>query len=195
MTFKIDKGTELGTRHRRRRSGSVRFWARSSSPSPPRSPASWRRVPRSPLVAHLPPYDVVQAFSDLSTTTDQLDVDQLAKALDTLARGLGEHSRRSSAAPSRACPTSRQPGGPRRPDQHPAGQPQKLSAVLNCHAVMTQSRHSRTPTVLFEAISARRDSDPPPARLDADISTQLRGLVKEDPLGPRSRRSTQLSTW
>ncbi|WDV51278.1 MCE family protein [Streptomyces coeruleorubidus] len=38
-----------------------------------------------PLKRTVPAYDVVQAFSDLTTTTEKVDTDQLAKALDTIS--------------------------------------------------------------------------------------------------------------
>ncbi|MEQ7009529.1 MCE family protein [Actinopolymorpha sp. B17G11] len=41
-----------------------------------------KEIPRSRTVA---PYDVVEAFSDLTTTTESIDTAQLAKALDTLS--------------------------------------------------------------------------------------------------------------
>ncbi|MFC4608659.1 MCE family protein [Streptomyces maoxianensis] len=38
-----------------------------------------------PLNRTVPAYDVVTAFSDLTTTTEKVDIDQLAKALDTIS--------------------------------------------------------------------------------------------------------------
>ncbi|MGW6643012.1 MCE family protein [Streptomyces iakyrus] len=38
-----------------------------------------------PLERTVPAYDVVQAFSDLTTTTEKVDTDRLAKALDTIS--------------------------------------------------------------------------------------------------------------
>ncbi|WP_432116877.1 MCE family protein [Streptomyces sp. bgisy032] len=38
-----------------------------------------------PLKRTVPAYDVVQAFSDLTTTTEQVDTDRVAKALDTIS--------------------------------------------------------------------------------------------------------------
>ncbi|MET9521637.1 MCE family protein [Streptomyces coeruleorubidus] len=38
-----------------------------------------------PLERTVPAYDVVQAFSDLTTTTEEVDTEQLAKALDTIS--------------------------------------------------------------------------------------------------------------
>ncbi|MEU6686443.1 MCE family protein [Streptomyces sp. NPDC046832] len=38
-----------------------------------------------PLQRTVPAYDVVQAFSDLTTTTEKVDTDRLAKALDTIS--------------------------------------------------------------------------------------------------------------
>lgn len=43
-----------------------------------------------PVERTTPPYDVVQAFSDLSTTTEQINTDKLGKSFDTLADVMGQ---------------------------------------------------------------------------------------------------------
>lgn len=51
----------------------------------PAGPGQLRAGSEIPLDRTVSAYDVVQAFSDLATTTDQIDTKQLAAALDTVA--------------------------------------------------------------------------------------------------------------
>ncbi|WP_330280737.1 MCE family protein [Streptomyces sp. NBC_00569] len=51
----------------------------------PKGPGQLRPGSEIPLKRTVPAYDVVQAFSDLTTTTEKVDTDRLAKALDTLS--------------------------------------------------------------------------------------------------------------
>jgi phospholipid/cholesterol/gamma-HCH transport system substrate-binding protein len=52
----------------------------------PDGPGRLRAGSEIPLDRTVSAYDVVQAFSDLTTTTERIDTSQLARALDTLAR-------------------------------------------------------------------------------------------------------------
>ncbi|MGW3147820.1 MCE family protein [Streptomyces sp. NPDC001177] len=51
----------------------------------PKGPGQLKPGSEIPLRRTVPAYDVVQAFSDLTTTTEQVDTDRLAKALDTIS--------------------------------------------------------------------------------------------------------------
>ncbi|MGW1891486.1 MCE family protein [Streptomyces sp. NPDC002004] len=51
----------------------------------PQGPGRLRPGSEIPLKRTLPAYDVVQAFSDLTTTSEQIDTKRLATALDTLS--------------------------------------------------------------------------------------------------------------
>ncbi|POX44955.1 ABC transporter substrate-binding protein [Streptomyces sp. Ru71] len=51
----------------------------------PRGPGQLRAGSEIPLRRTVSAYDVVQAFSDLTTTSEQVDTERLAKALDTLS--------------------------------------------------------------------------------------------------------------
>ncbi|WP_405638230.1 MCE family protein [Streptomyces sp. NBC_00056] len=51
----------------------------------PKGPGQLRPGSEIPLKRTVPAYDVVQAFSDLTTTTEKVDTDRLARALDTLS--------------------------------------------------------------------------------------------------------------
>nr|WP_030239279.1 MCE family protein [Streptomyces sp. NRRL S-455] len=51
----------------------------------PKGPGRLRPGSEIPLRRTVSAYDVVQAFSDLTTTTEEVDTEQLAKALDTIS--------------------------------------------------------------------------------------------------------------
>lgn len=51
----------------------------------PKGPGQMEPGSEIPLKRTVPAYDVVEAFSDLTTTTEDIDTDQLAKALDTVS--------------------------------------------------------------------------------------------------------------
>ncbi|MFC9508389.1 MCE family protein [Streptomyces sp. NPDC057002] len=51
----------------------------------PKGPGQLQAGSEIPLKRTVPAYDVVQAFSDLTTTTEKVDTDRLAKALDTIS--------------------------------------------------------------------------------------------------------------
>lgn len=51
----------------------------------PKGPGRLKPGSEIPLRHTVPAYDVVQAFSDLTTTTEKVDTGQLAKALDTIS--------------------------------------------------------------------------------------------------------------
>lgn len=51
----------------------------------PKGPGQLKPAGEIPLRRTVPAYDVVQAFSDLTTTTEKVDTDRLAKALDTIS--------------------------------------------------------------------------------------------------------------
>ncbi|MGW0735357.1 MCE family protein [Streptomyces sp. NPDC002851] len=51
----------------------------------PKGPGQLEPGSEIPLSRTTPAYDVVEAFSDLTETTEQVDTDQLAKALDTIS--------------------------------------------------------------------------------------------------------------
>ncbi|MFD7281788.1 MCE family protein [Streptomyces sp. NPDC059862] len=51
----------------------------------PKGPGQLKPGSEIPLTRTVPAYDVVQAFSDLTTTTEEVDTDRLATALDTIS--------------------------------------------------------------------------------------------------------------
>ncbi|MCX5192021.1 MCE family protein [Streptomyces sp. NBC_00268] len=84
VTFKIKGdpgfGTETGASIRVKTILGAKYLALR-----PKGPGQLKPGSEIPLKRTVPAYDVVQAFSDLTTTTEKVDTDQLAKALDTIS--------------------------------------------------------------------------------------------------------------
>ncbi|UUZ60660.1 MlaD family protein [Nocardioides sp. B-3] len=69
------------------------------------------------------PYDVVSAFEGPAATSEEINTDQLAESLTTLADLTRNTPRGVPRGPRRCHPALGQRRGARRRDQHPAGQP------------------------------------------------------------------------
>jgi phospholipid/cholesterol/gamma-HCH transport system substrate-binding protein len=84
VTFRITTGAVFGTQT----TASIRvktiLGAKYLSLEP-KGPGRLRAGAQIPLSRTMPAYDVVQAFSDLTTTIEQIDTTRLATALDTIA--------------------------------------------------------------------------------------------------------------
>jgi phospholipid/cholesterol/gamma-HCH transport system substrate-binding protein len=84
VTFKLDKGTDLGEST----AAEIKVRTLLGATYLGLVPAGTGHLPTG---AHIPdsrttePYDVVDAFQELSTTTDQIDLPQVSKALNALA--------------------------------------------------------------------------------------------------------------
>jgi phospholipid/cholesterol/gamma-HCH transport system substrate-binding protein len=177
VTFKIDKGTKFGTETgadiRVRTLLGAEFLALT-----PKGPGQLPKGSVIPLERTIAPYDVVQAFSDLSKTTDQIDIPELSKALNTLADVSASTPEEFRGAIKGVSDLSRNLAA--RYDQINTllVNLKKVSGVLNSRntELVTLFKDS---DVLFQAISARRDSIHRLLVSTQTISTQLRGLVKD----------------
>jgi phospholipid/cholesterol/gamma-HCH transport system substrate-binding protein len=177
VTFKIDKGTRFGTETgadiRVRTLLGAEFLALT-----PQGPGQLPKGSVIPLERTVAPYDVVEAFSDLSRTTDAIDIPQLSKALTTVADVAHQTPEEFRGAIKGVSDLSANLAA--RDDQINTllVNLKKVSGVLN-------SRNDELVTlfkdadVLFQAISARRDSIHQLLVSTQSISTQLRGLVKD----------------
>ena len=85
VDFRVTEPVALRHPDRRQRPDEDPARRRSTSPSSRPAAASSRRTARSRSTRTVSSYDVVDAFTDLATTTEQIDTDQLAKSLTTLA--------------------------------------------------------------------------------------------------------------
>ncbi len=82
VDFRVNRSTELGSQT----SATVRIKTILGQKFLALEPAGKGELAKEiPLSRTTPAYDVVEAFSDLGTTTDAIDTDQLAEALDTVA--------------------------------------------------------------------------------------------------------------
>lgn len=82
VDFRVDRGTQLGSQT----SASVRIKTILGQKFLMLDPAGKGDLRGEiPLTRTQSAYDVVEAFSDLATTTDRIDTDQLARSLDTIA--------------------------------------------------------------------------------------------------------------
>jgi phospholipid/cholesterol/gamma-HCH transport system substrate-binding protein len=177
VTFKIDKGTKFGTETgadiRVRTLLGAEFLALT-----PEGPGQLPRGSIIPIDRTIAPYDVVQAFSELSKTTDEIDIPELSKALDILAEVSASTPEEFRGAIKGVSELSRNLAA--RDDQINAllVNLKKVSGVLNSRndELVTLFKDS---DVLFRAISERRDSIHQLLVSTQSISTQLRGLVKD----------------
>jgi phospholipid/cholesterol/gamma-HCH transport system substrate-binding protein len=81
VDFRVGRSTHLG----RRTSATVRIKTILGQKFLALEPAGGGDLKQIPLSRTTPAYDVVEAFSDLATTTGSIDTDQLAQALDTVS--------------------------------------------------------------------------------------------------------------
>ena len=177
VTFKIDKGTDFGTETgadiRIRTLLGAEFLALT-----PEGPGQLPKGATIPLKRTIAPYDVVQAFSDLSRTTDQLDIPQLSAALNTLGDISAQTPEEFRGAIKGVSDLSANLAARDEQINTLLVSLKKVSGVLN-------SRNDQLTTlfkdadVLFRAISARRDSIHRLLVSTQSISAQLRGLVKD----------------
>lgn len=177
VTFTIDKGTDFGTETgadiRVRTLLGAEYLALT-----PKGSGQLAKGSTIPLERTIAPYDVVQAFSELSTTTDRIDIPQLSEALNTLGEISTQTPEEFRGAIKGVSDLSRNLA--ERDDQINTllVNLKKVSGVLNSRndELVTLFKDSDT---LFQAISARRDSIHRLLVSTQTISAELRGLVKD----------------
>lgn len=177
VRFVLDKGTDFGTES----GAEIRVRTLLGSMFMALTPKGSGQLPKDstiPVDRTLAPYDVVQAFSGLSETTDKIDIPQLSKSLDALSeisqntpvefrgaiKGVSDLSRNLAA----------------RDDQLNtllAGL-KKVTGVLNSRNQELETLFKDS-DVLFRAIAARRQSIHNLLVSTTSLSNQLRGLVKD----------------
>ncbi|KAA1374761.1 MCE family protein [Aeromicrobium fastidiosum] len=177
VTFKIDKGTDFGTETgadiRIRTLLGAEFLALT-----PKGPGQLPKGATIPLERTIAPYDVVQAFSDLSRTTDQLDIPQLSAALNTLGDISAQTPEEFRGAIKGVSDLSANLAARDEQINTLLVSLKKVSGVLNSRNDQLTTLFKDADT-LFRAISARRDSIHRLLVSTQTISAQLRGLVKD----------------
>jgi phospholipid/cholesterol/gamma-HCH transport system substrate-binding protein len=177
VTFKIDKGTKFGTQT----GAEIRVRTLLGAEFLALTPKGKGQLPEGstiPLERTVAPYDVVQAFSDLSRTTDQLDIPQLSEALNTLGDISAQTPVEFRGAIKGVSDLSRNLAARDEQINTLLVSIKKVSGVLNSRndQLVTLFKDADT---LFQAISARRDSIHRLLVSTQQISAQLRGLVKD----------------
>jgi phospholipid/cholesterol/gamma-HCH transport system substrate-binding protein len=177
VTFKLNKGTELG----RDTGASIKVRTLLGAEFLALAPSGSGELKKGstiPLSRTVPPYDVVQAFSDLSTTTDALDIDQVSKALDALAKIAARTPKEFRGAIRGVSDLSANLASRDQQINTLLVNLKRVSAVLNASGPDLE-RLFKDATVLFDAISARRAAVHRLLVSTAEISKQLRALVKD----------------
>ncbi|KQY60136.1 ABC transporter substrate-binding protein [Aeromicrobium sp. Root495] len=175
VTFKIDKGTDLGPDT----SAFIGIRTLLGAEFLALRPSGAGKLERGgtiPLKRTTAPYDVVQAFSELSTTTDALDTKQISAALTTLSDIAARTPEEFRGAIQGVSDLSANLAA--RDDQINTllVNLKKVTGVLNSRDDQLEKLFKDS-TVLFDAVSARRDSIHQLLVATDTISTQLRGLV------------------
>lgn len=177
VKFLLDKGTHFGTET----GAAIRVKTLLGSLYLALLPKGSGQLPKGstiPVSRTIAPYDVVQAFSGLSETTDRIDVPQLSKALQAVSdltentpedfrgaiKGVSDLSRNLAARDEQlnTLLTSLK----------------KVSTVLNSRNAELETLFKNS-DVLFRAVSARRDSIHTLLVSTTALSDELRGLVKD----------------
>ena len=176
VTFKIDKGTDFGTET----GADIRVRTLLGAEYLALTPKGSGQLPKGatiPLARTVAPYDVVQAFSDLSKTTDALDVPQLGEALNTLGEIAAETPEEFRGAIKGVSDLS----------VNLAARDEQINTLLRSLKKVTGVLNSRNDElvtlfkdsdVLFNAISDRRDSIHRLLVSTQAISKELSALVK-----------------
>ena len=194
VTFKVDKGTRLG----RETAAEIRIRTLLGAQFLALQPSGSGRLEKGGTIPEsrtTPPYDVVQAFSDLSTTTEALDVDQISQALETLSDVAAETPEEFRGAIRGVSDLSRNLAARDEQINTLLKNLKKVTGVINARddqlvALVKDS------SVLFDAISARREAIHRLLVSTQEISAQLTGLVKdtEADLQPALRQLRTVTT-
>lgn len=177
VTFKLDKGTELGSQTtadiRVRTLLGAEFLALD-----PQGGGRMKKGDTIPLSRTDSPYDVVQAFSELSETTSQIDTDQLAGALQAVADIAAKTPEEFKGAIEGVSKLS----------QTLASRDGEINDLLVNLKKVTSTINARDDElvalfkdsdVLFKAITQRRDAIHDLLVATQSISTELRGLTAD----------------
>jgi phospholipid/cholesterol/gamma-HCH transport system substrate-binding protein len=177
VTFKLDKGTDLG----KDTGAAIKVRTLLGAEFLALTPAGAGELEKGatiPVSRTVPPYNVVEAFSDLSTTTDELDVDEVSKALQALADVAAKTPKEFRGAIKGVSDLSANLAARDQQVNTLLVNLKRVSTVLNATGPDLE-RLFKDATVLFDAISARRAAVHRLLVSTAEISRQLRLLVKD----------------
>lgn len=155
----------------------------------PKGPGQLSSRTEIPLTRTVSAYDVVQAFSDLATTNEQIDTKQLADALDTVATTFKDSPDEVKASLQ----------GLSRLSQTVAGRDEALRELLTQANGVTKVLSDRSSQLtelindgdaLFQELERRRDAIHALLQNASQLAVQLTGLVNDNraQLGPALAR-------
>lgn len=177
VTFKLDKGTELG----RETGADIRIRTLLGAQFLALTPSGSGRLAKGatiPASRTLPPYDVVEAFSELSVTNDALDVDQISAALTTLSDIAAETPEEFRGAIKGVSDLSSNLAARDEQINSLLVNLKKVSGVLNSRNTELEALFKDS-AVLFDALSSRRESIHRLLVSTQQISAELKALVAD----------------
>lgn len=177
VTFKLDKGTRLG----RETGAEIRVRTLLGAQFLAVTPNGSGRLEKGatiPVSRTVAPYDVVQAFSELSTTTDALDVDQISSALETLSDVAAQTPAEFRSAIRGVSNLSSNLAARDEQINTLLQNLKKVTGVLNSRDAELE-KLIKDSSVLFDAISSRRDAIHQLLVSTQAISAQLVALVDD----------------
>lgn len=177
VTFKVDKGTRMG----RETGAEIRVRTLLGAQFLAVTPNGSGRLEKGatiPVSRTVAPYDVVQAFSELSTTTDALDVDQISAALETLSDVAAQTPAEFRSAIRGVSDLSSNLAARDEQINTLLQNLKKVTGVLNSRDAELE-KLIKDSSVLFDAISSRRDAIHQLLVSTQAISAQLVGLVDD----------------
>ena len=177
VKFKLDKGVKLG-RDTGASVGIRTLLGATYLAVEPSGSGTLKKGSTIPLSRTTPPYDVVDAFSDLSVTTDALDVDQISRALNTVSDVAAKTPREFKGAIKGVSDLSRNLANRDEQINTLLQNLKKVTGVLNARNDQLEALFKDS-AVLFQAVSSRRDAIHRLLVSTEQISTELSTLVKE----------------
>lgn len=176
VTFRVQKGVKLGQETRAETKIKTLLGAKFLMLEPDGPGELKNEIPLERTIA---PYDVIEAFSDLATTTERIDTAQLAKALDTLSTTFQNTPEEVQASLT----------GLSRLSRNVAARDAELKKLLQHSKVVTKVLADRNQqlitllrdgTKLFQSIQARRALVHQLLVTAQSISAQITALVREN---------------
>ncbi|WP_375002180.1 MCE family protein [Aeromicrobium sp. CTD01-1L150] len=177
VTFKIDKGTQLGQETgaeiKLRTLLGAQFLALT-----PNGSGDLDEGDTIPVDRTVPPYDVVEAFSDLTEVNEALDKDQIAAALETLGDVAAETPEEFRGAIQGVSDLSENLVARDEQINTLLVNLKKVSGVLNSRNEELETLFEDA-SVLFDALSSRRESINRLLVSTQEISAELQTLVEQ----------------
>ncbi|MBM9464869.1 MCE family protein [Aeromicrobium sp. YIM 150415] len=177
VEFTLDEGTDLGDQARAEIRIRTLLGAQYLALVPD-GEGDLEKGATIPVDRTVPPYDVVEAFSELSTTTQELDVDQISDALTTLGDVSGQVPEEFQAALTGVSDLSRNLAARDEQINTLLQNIKKVTGVLNSRDEELVKLFEDADT-LFSAVAARRDSIHALLVAATELSTELSTLVDE----------------